>query len=390
MSTLFLIIIYITFIGLGIPDSLFGTAWPAIYMDFELPVSWANFVTLTISGGTIVSSLLSAKLIHRFGTGRVTAVSTVMTAVALLGFSCSNNFFFLWLMAIPLGLGAGAIDTALNNYVALHYKATHMNFLHCFYGIGVSLSPFLMSLALAESADWKGGYRTVFYFQLAIAILSVVTLPLWKRVKKEKTTEENDNTVSIFSILKMPKIYIIGLIFIGSCSIEYTCGNWGSTFLVNAKGLSVDIAASIITLYYVGIALGRFVSGILANKLTGWQFVIGGQGIMLIAIILLFLPLPPVVSGIALLLMGFGNGPVFPNMVQLTPENWGIDLAQSVMGLQMALSYIGILSAPAIFGLIAQYISIAVFPYYLAIFYVIMMSGVFILKRRKLKLGSKV
>lgn len=229
MATVFLIVIYITFIGLGIPDSLFGTAWPAIYTDFDLPVSWASFITLTISGGTIVSSLLASKMIRRLGTGRVTAISTAMTAAALLGFSCSKSFWFLWLMAIPLGLGAGAIDTGLNNYVALHYKASHMNFLHCFYGIGVTLSPFLMSLALSQDTNWRKGYRIIFWFQLAITILSAATLPMWKKMGDKQSEEESEQGTSSFGILKNPKIYIVGLVFFSSCGIEYT-----SAFVVTA------------------------------------------------------------------------------------------------------------------------------------------------------------
>lgn len=375
MATALLAIIYITFIGLGIPDSIFGTAWPTIYAEFALPVSWANFITFTISGGTIVSSLFSAKLIRRFGTERVTAVSTVMTAVALLGFSLSGGFLFLWLMAIPLGLGAGAIDTALNNYVALHYSSSHMSFLHCFYGIGVSCSPFLMSLSLAENADWRSGYRMIFYIQLAISVLAVLTLPLWKCVKAAESEEESRVVVSIGSLLKMPKLYMIGLIFIGSCAIEYTCGNWGSTFLVGAKGVSVDYAARIITFYYIGMALGRFLSGIFAAKITSRQMVLAGQGIVALAIVLLLLPVPAAVSGVALFLIGLGNGPIFPNMIYLTPSHFGKDLSQSVMGLQMVLSYIGILCAPAIFGMIAQYIGVSLFPLYLIVLYAVMFCG---------------
>lgn len=382
MSTLLLIIIYVTFIGLGIPDSLFGTAWPAIYTEFDLPVSWANFVTLTISGGTILSSLLSAKLICRFGTGKVTAVSTVMTAAALFGFSCSDHFWFLWFMAIPLGLGAGAIDTALNNYAALHYKASHMSFLHCFYGVGVSVSPFLMSLALAENADWRGGYRTVFYIQLAIAVLSIVTLPLWNCVKEDENTEEKQAPVKLSALLKLPKLYMVGLILIGSCAIEYTCGNWGSTFLVSVKGFSVDHAAGIITFYYAGMALGRFLSGVLAEKFTSRQLVFIGQGVVAAAIVLLLLPLPSIISGMALFLIGLGNGPIYPNVIYLTPDHFGKDISQAVMGLQMVLAYTGILSAPAVFGVIAQNISVALFPLYLAGLYAVMMSGTVMLQKK--------
>lgn len=382
MSTLLLIIIYITFIGLGIPDSIFGTAWPAIYVEFDLPVSWANFITLTISGGTIISSLLSSKLIHRFGTERVTAISTILTALALLGFSCSEHFFFLWLMAIPLGFGAGAIDTALNNYVALHYSSSHMSFLHCFYGIGVSCSPLLMSLALAENGNWRGGYRTVFYMQLAISILSVITLPLWKRVKTPENIKETSSAIGFGTMLKMPKLYIVGLTFIGSCAIEYTCGNWGSTFLVSAKGFSVDRAASIITFYYVGMTLGRFLSGILATKWTSRQLVIVGQGIVTTAILSLLLPLPAIAAGAALFFIGLGNGPIFPNMIYLTPEHFGKEISQSAMGLQMVLSYVGILCAPALFGIIAQNISVTLLPIYLTILCIIMICGTFFTKRK--------
>lgn len=379
MSTLLLIVIYIAFIGLGIPDSVFGTAWPAIYADFNLPVSWANFVSLTVSGGTIVSSLMSAKLSHRFGTARVTAASTVLTALALLGFAYSENFFFMWLMAIPLGLGAGAIDTVLNNYVALHYSASHMSFLHCFYGVGVSMSPVFMSMALADNADWRGGYKMIFFVQALIAVLTVVTVPLWKRVRYADADEEekNENSVSMLSVIKQPKLYLIGAVFIGSCAVEYTCGTWSSTFLVNAKGFSLDAAAKMVTFYYVGITAGRFVSGILANKLNSRQIITAGQIILLAAICLLFVPLK-FIAGIALFLMGFGNGPVIPNMIHLTPSLWGFRQSQTAMGLQISLAYVGILAAPSVFGLIAQHVDISLFPVYLAAFYMVMLAATII------------
>lgn len=376
MTTLLLIIIYITFIGLGIPDSIFGTAWPAIYTEFNLPVSWANMISLTISGGTIISSLLATKLIPRLGTGRITAISTVLTAVGLLGFSLSNDFLFLWLMAIPLGLGAGAIDTALNNYVALHYSSSQMSFLHCFYGLGVSCSPFLMSLALAENANWRGGYRTVFYIQLAISLLSIVTLPIWKKVGTSEEVEETTASTSLLSLLKTPKFYLVGSVFFSSCAVEYICGNWGSTFLVEAKNYSVDRAASIITFYYVGITLGRFLSGVLASKWSSRRIVWVGQALVGIAILLLLLPLPAFFSGVCLFLIGLGNGPIFPNMLYLTPEHFGKERSQSAMSLQMVLAYFGILFAPALFGIFAQKFSVSLFPPFLATFYAIMLIGI--------------
>lgn len=225
MASLLLLIIYISFIGLGIPDSLFGSAWPAIYTDLGLPVSSASFVTMTVSGCTIISSLLSARLIHRFGTSVITAASTLLTAFALLGFSLSANLLCLCLCAIPLGLGAGCVDTALNHYVALHYKASHMNFLHCFYGIGVTLSPFLMSLALS-AGSWRSGYRTVFFFQLFISILTTVSLPIWRKAGHTAPEEaaHNSRPAGFLSLIRIPKVRRVCMVFIGSCGLEYTCG----------------------------------------------------------------------------------------------------------------------------------------------------------------------
>ena len=377
MATLLLIVIYIAFIGLGVPDSLFGTAWPAIYTDLNLPVSWASIVTIIVSCGTITSSLLSSWLISRFGTGKITAVSTLMTALALLGFSCSDSMLWLCLCAIPLGLGAGSIDTALNNYVALHYKASHMNFLHCFYGIGVSLSPYLMSLALSKGT-WEGGYRAVFWFQLAIAALTALALPLWKKVRHAQNGEEAEETPRVLSfpaLMKMPKVRMACLVFIGYCALEYTCGTWGSTFLVNAKGAAADTAARMVTFYYVGLALGRFLSGVLAGLLHSRQLVKIGQMILLAAVVSLFLPLPFAFCSVSLFFIGLGNGPIFPNMLHLPPELFGKDLSQADIGAEMATSYIGVLLAPALFGLIAQNVTAALFPVYLLVLYALMITG---------------
>lgn len=377
MATLLLIIIYIAFIGLGVPDSLFGTAWPAIYTDLDLPVSWASIVTIIVSCGTIISSLLSSWLISRFGTGKITAVSTLMTALALLGFSCSDSMLWLCLCAVPLGLGAGSIDTALNNYVALHYEASHMNFLHCFYGVGVSLSPYLMSLALSQGT-WENGYRTVFWFQLAIAALTILTLPLWKKVRHSKNGEEEEEAprvVSFPALMKMPRVRMACLVFIGYCALEYTCGTWGSTFLVNAKGAAADTAARMVTFYYIGLALGRFLSGVLAGRLHSRQLVKIGQTILLAAIASLFLPLPSAFCSVSLFFIGLGNGPIFPNMLHLTPELFGKDLSQAVIGAEMATSYVGVLLAPALFGLIAQNVTAALFPVYLLVLYALMITG---------------
>lgn len=382
MSILLLIIIYITFIGLGIPDSLFGTAWPAIYPAFGVAISHANFVTSIISGGTIISSLLSTRLIKRFGTAKITAISTAMTAGALLGFSVAPSMIFLCLFAVPLGIGAGAIDTALNNYVALHYRAVHMNFLHCFYGIGVSLSPYLMSLMLSATGNWRQGYQTVFWVQSAIATMTILSIPLWKKVNStDSCEEENALVIGVLDLLKDQKVRRVCLVFLGSCALEYTCGVWGSTFLVHEKQMAVDTAARMIMFYYIGMALGRFSSGVLALKCTSWQIIKIGQCITLTAVALLLLPLPPVAAGGALFLVGLGNGPIFPNMIHLTPETFGKERSQAVVSIQMSASYVSILLAPVLFGFIAQYISVALFPYYLCVMLFVMLLGTFFMHR---------
>lgn len=375
MASMLLVIIYIAFIGLGIPDSLFGTAWPAIYSEFSLPISCGSFVTVIIPCGTILSSLLSSRVISRFGTGKVTAFSTGLTALALLGFSCSGSLAALCLCAVPLGLGAGAVDTALNNYVALHYSAVHMSFLHCFYGVGVSLSPYVLSLVISGPAGWRGGYRIAFMIQMSIALLVLFTLLLWGRAHGKETaaSSRRSRALSLPEIIRLPGVKEMCALFILSCGIEYTCGNWGSTFLVEYKHLAADQAAGMVMFYYIGMALGRFISGLLASRLHSWQIIRMGQLVLGAAVVILLLPLSPYVSAAGLFLVGLGNGPLFPNFNYLTPENFGEDISQSVIGIQMAASYVGIMLIPAVFGLIGQFISPGIFPFYLLLFYVLMM-----------------
>lgn len=360
MATLLVIIIFVTYVGLGIPDSLFGTAWPAIYTEFQLPVSYSNFVTGLMYVGTIFSSLMSARLVKKFGTPLVVAFSTALTAVAILGFSFSKNILMLCLFAIPLGLGAGGIDNVLNNYVALNYKATHVNFLHCSYGVGVTISPFLMSIALSNSNNWQGGYRTMFFFQFVLTIICFISLPVWKKVKEQKAEEEETKVVSIKQLLKIPIARSSLVIYFGSCAIESVCLAWGSTFLVNSKGLTPDKAAEMITFYFVGMTLGRFLSGLLVNKIEPKKIIVIGESITLVAILLTFSQ-NFVVSVIGLFLIGLGNGPIFPNMTHLTPIHMGRDISQSFIGLQGAISYCSILLSPITFGLLAQYLTTDIF-----------------------------
>lgn len=374
MATALLIIIYIAFIGLGIPDSLFGTAWPAIYSEFELPISFGSFVTIIISCGTVLSSVISSKIISRLGTNKVSAYSTLLTALALLGFSFAPNLWVMCFWAIILGIGAGAIDVALNNYVAIHYSATHMSFLHCFYGVGVSVSPYILSLVIAGNFGWRGGYRIAFAIQLIITLLLFLSLPLWRKAHGgENESEENTHKdLSFGSVLKIPGVKMMCSLFIASCAIECTCGGWGSTFLVEYKHLPAEKAAQIIMIYYIGMTLGRFLSGVLAAKLHSWKIIKLGQIVLGLALLLLILPGGVYLCALGMFLIGLGNGPLFPNFNYLTPENFGSDISQSVIGIQMASAYIGIMIAPILCGLLGQVFGMVIFPFYLIVFYAIM------------------
>ena len=366
MATLLVIIIFVTYVGLGIPDSLFGTAWPAIYTEFDIPISYSNFVTGVLYVGTIISSLFSARLTKKLGTPLVVALSTLSTAVAILGFSFSKNILMLCLFAIPLGLGAGGIDNVLNTYVALNYKATHVNFLHCSYGVGVALSPYLMSLALKQSNNWQGGYRTMFAFQLALTIMCFLSIPIWNRVKEKKEEAgeyDESRVVSISELLKVPIARSSLIIYYGSCAIESVCLVWCSTFLVNSKGLTPDRAAEMTMLYFIGMTVGRFLSGVLANKISPKTIIVIGESVTLVAILLTFSK-NPVICTAGLFMIGLGNGPVFPNMTHLTPTHMGRDIAQSFIGLQGAISYGSILLSPIVFGLLAERFTTDIFSFF--------------------------
>lgn len=381
MATLLVIIIFATYIGLGIPDSLFGTAWPAIYTEMNLPISYSNFVTGLMYFGTIISSLLSARLTKKLGTPIVVAMSTALTAVAIFGFSCSHNIIILCLFSIPLGLGAGAIDNVLNSYVALNYKATHVNFLHCSYGVGVTLSPFLMSFALKNSNNWQGGYRTMFLFQFALTLMCFISIPVWKKVKEQKAEEEETKVVSISQILKIPIARSSLVIYFGSCAIESVCLAWGSTFLVNSKGLTPDKAAQMITFYFLGMTIGRFISGIIVNKVKPKTIIVIGEIIVFIAIIMTFSS-NYLIASAGLFLIGLGNGPVFPNMTHLTPVHMGREISQSFIGLQGAISYCSILLSPITFGLLAERFSTDIFSIFQIIAFVITAISTFVMLKQ--------
>ena len=373
MATLLLIVIFIDFIGLGIPDSLFGAAWPAINRDFGLPISAANAVTVTMTVCSIISSLMSAKLTEKFSTSKIAAVSTALTAVGLFGFSISKNIYMMFFFTLFLGFGAGAIDAVLNNYVAVHYRASHMNFLHCFYGIGVTLSPYLMSLAL-KNRSWQSGYHLAFIIQLVISIIAFASLPLWqKNGRLSESSDEKSEKSSFAELIKLPGIKSTWLVFFGSCALEYVGGTWSSSFLVNSRGITVDRAALFVTVYYGGIAFGRFLSGIFSSKLKPQQIILIGTILIIPAIVLVSQPFIPNLIAVGMFLIGLGNGPLYPNMVHLTPIRFGAQRSQAVMGSQMAAAYIGILSMPTLTGFLAQKFSTDIFPYCLAVLYGIML-----------------
>ncbi len=372
MATVLLIVIYTAFIGLGVPDSLIGSAWPAIHTELNIPVEAVSVITLLVSGCTVLSSMFSAKILNKLGTAKVTAFSTAMTAVSLFGFSFTSSFLFFLPLAVILGLGAGAIDSGLNNYVALHFNASHMNLLHCFYGVGVSLSPYLMSQAL-NGIGWRGGYRYAFYVQLGITILLLFSVPLWKKgADADDGAEENSVNLSVLQMAKMPEVRLVWIIMLVTNAIEYACGVWGSTYLVEAKDFDAGHGAIALTIYYVGMSIGRFVSGVLAGKIGTWKRIGIGMVILAPAIVVMLLPLPGIVSVIGLFFIGLGNGSIYPNMIHLTPHNFGKEISQSIMGSQIAFAYIGVMLAPPAVSLVSGLCGIRVYPVLLAVLYVTM------------------
>lgn len=367
-----LIVIYIAFIGLGVPDSLIGSAWPAIHTEMNVPVEAVSILTFIISGCTVLSSMFSAGILNKLGTAKVTAFSTAMTAAALFGFSVAPSFWFMIPLAVLLGLGAGAIDSGLNNYVALHCKASHMNFLHCFYGVGVTLSPYLMSQALSN-VGWRGGYRYAFYVQTVITILLIISLPLWKKTSSNQQTEEEKGVnLTLLQMAKKREVRQVWIIMLTTNAIEYACGVWGSTYLVTEKGFETKHGALALTVYYAGMSIGRFVSGLLSEKISTWKRIGIGAAVLAPAIAIMLLPLPGAVTVVGFFLVGLGNGAIYPNMIHLTPHNFGKEVSQSIMGSQIAFAYIGVMLAPPTVSLISGLFGIKVYPVLLAVLYVIM------------------
>ena len=371
MYSLLLAIIYLAFISLGLPDSLLGAGWPAMHAELGVPVSYMGIVAMIISGGTIVSSLLSDRLTRTLGTRLVTVISVFLTAAALVAFSFASKFWMLLLFAVPYGLGAGAIDAALNNYVALHYKSRHMSWLHCFWGVGTIISPFVMGYALASSV-WNDGYRIVGLIQLGIALVLLCTLPLWKVNKSAIATKQK--SVGIGGALKIRGVPFLLIGFFAYCAAEATAMSWASTYFAEVKGVPVEQAAQFASLFFIGLTASRFLCGFLSDKLGDRNMIVAGACIVLTGIVLLAVPAPIALSVAAFVVIGFGCGPVYPSIIHSTPNNFGAENSGAIIGIQMASAYVGSTFIPPLFGLLGRRIGFFILPFYLAAFVLLMIT----------------
>ncbi len=375
MVQLLLVIIYLAFISLGLPDALLGSAWPSMYSEFGVPISYAGIISMIIAAGTIVSSLQSDRLTRRLGTGKVTAISVAVTAAALFGFSVSQSFWMLCLWAIPYGLGAGSVDVSLNNYVALHYESKHMSWLHCMWGVGATLGPYVMGYALTRGMTWNSGYRIISILQVVLTAILILSLPLWKgrpQMTAEDGQEVSPKALSLPEIMKIPGAKEVMLCFFCYCALEQTAGLWASSYLTLYKGVPAETAAGYASMFYIGITIGRALSGFITMKLNDVQMIRLGQGIIGLGVLVLLLPFGESVSLAGLILIGLGCAPIYPCIIHSTPAHFGADKSQALIGVQMACAYVGTCLMPPIFGLIANHISVALLPVFLLVILVLM------------------
>ncbi|MDY2937966.1 MAG: MFS transporter [Fusicatenibacter sp.] len=372
MVSFLLPVIYLAFISLGLPDSLLGAAWPVMYPELGTSVSYAGILSMIIAAGTIVSSLQSDRLNTRFGTGKITAFSVLTTAVALFGFSISHSFPALCLFAIPYGLGAGSVDAALNNYVALHYKARHMSWLHCMWGVGCSIGPIVMSFAITNSS-WNMGYRMISIFQIILTILLFLSLPLWQ---KNRESSENGSEVpknrGFFQLIRISGVKEVLTCFFCYCALETTAGMWAASYCTLYRGIDANRAASWASLFYIGITIGRFFCGFITMKLSDQNMIRLGQIVMGVGILLILLPLPDTLLFAGLILVGLGCAPIYPSIIHETPANFGADLSQGIIGMQMAFAYVGSCLMPPLFGVLGQSVTFGLYPVFMALILLLM------------------
>ena len=374
MASLLLAVIYLAFISLGLPDSLLGAGWPVMHGFFGVPLSYGGVVSMVISLGTVTSSLLSKRLTRRFGAKHVTVVSVALTALALLGFSTATRFWMLCLWAIPYGLGAGSIDAALNNYVALHYTSRHMSWLHCFWGVGTIVSPYIMSVALTR-ATWQAGYRTVGLIQIAITAVLVLTLPLWKVHESVDRSEKSSKVLGLTGSLKIRGVIQLLLGFCSYCALESTCMLWTVSYLIATRGVSPERAAAFASLFFIGITLGRFLAGFISNRLGDRRMIRLGTGILFLGVALLLIHgLPEAVALTGCVIIGLGCAPIYPSIIHATPSNFGPENSQAIIGVQMASAYVGSTFAPPLFGFLSARLGLGLFPFYVAVFGLLMIA----------------
>ncbi len=371
MYLLLLSLIYLAFISLGLPDALLGSAWPSMYPVLDVPVSYAGIVSMIIAGGTIVSSLNTNRVIHRFGTGVVTAASVMLTAVALFGFSASNSFWMLCLWAIPYGLGAGAVDAALNNFVALHYTSRHMSWLHCFWGVGAAIGPYVMSYSLTVRNSWQSGYSSIGIFQVILTAVLFFSIPVWKKQENMKKDNQSAkyNHLKISEALKIKGVKQVLSAFFAYCALESTAGLWASSYLVLYRGVEAEAAARWASLFYLGITFGRFLNGFVTEKFGNRKMIRIGLIVITVGILAVILPVQTsLFSLVGLILIGLGCAPIYPCIIHETPRNFGENNSQAIIGIQMASAYTGTTFMPPIFGFLAKNVSIALYPVYLCLF----------------------
>lgn len=369
MFAFLLAVIYLSFISLGLPDSVLGAAWPSMQPELNVPISFVGIVSIIIALGTIISSLMSDRITKRLGAGKTTAISVCMTAIALLGFSYCKEFWQLCICAIPYGLGAGSVDASLNNYVALHYSSKHMSWLHCMWGVGAALGPSIMGIALTNNWGWNKGYLTISIIQMVLTVVIFISLPLWKTRARDEICEngEKAKALSLSQVFKIKGAKAIMLLFFCYCAIEVTVTLWASSYLHTYRGIDAERAALFGSMYLIGITVGRAIGGFISMKLNDTQMIRLGLGITTLGVIMVILPFSNTLSLIGLVVMGLGCAPVYPSIIHSTPERFGPEKSQALIGVQMASAYTGSCLMPPLFGLIAQYISIALFPVFITV-----------------------
>ena len=375
MFSILLAIIYLAFISLGLPDSITGSAWPVMQQDLGVPLSYAGIITMIIAFGTVISGLMSDFVTKKLGAGLVTAISVFLTAAALFGFSVSNAFLPLCFWAVPYGLGAGAVDAALNNYVALHYASRHMSWLHCFWGVGASIGPCIMSYCLTSGAGWHKGYLTISIIQIVLTAVLFASLPMWKKRSETDAQNGGEKSKGIIGSLKIKGVPLVLIMFFSYCALESTAGIWASSYLVNFKDVSPETAAKLASMFYIGITVGRFISGFAADRLGDKRLIRIGLSVIATGLVLIIVPVKaPFAAIIGLIVTGLGCAPIYPSVIHATPTNFGRENSQSIIGIQMASAYVGTTFMPPLFGIIAENSTIGAFPFFMLLFAVLMIA----------------